>query len=56
VKNVSHERQILRNVFGAVIIDNIWRIRNNMIDTLIEGANIVRFIKAQRINWLGHVQ
>ena len=51
------ERQILRKIFGPVNIDNIWRTRNNMeIDKLIEGADIVRFIKAQRFKWLGHVQ
>ena len=51
------ERQILRKIFGPVNIDNIWRIRNNMeTDKLIEGADIVRFIKAQRIKWLGHIQ
>ena len=53
------ERHILRKIFGPVNIDNIRRIRNNMeilVDKLIEGAGIVRFIKAQRMKWLGHIQ
>ena len=51
------ERQILRKIFGPVNIDSIWRMQNNMeIDKLTEGADIVRFIKAQRIEWLGHIQ
>ena len=51
------ERQILRKIFGSVNIDNIWRIWNYMeIDKLTEGADIVRFIKAQRVKWLGHIQ
>jgi len=51
------ERQILRKIFSPVNIDNIWRIRNYMeTDKSIEGAHIVRFIKTQRIKWLGHIQ
>ena len=51
------ETRIIQSVFGPVNIDNIWRIRNNTeTDKLIEGADIVRFIKAQRIKWLGHIQ
>jgi hypothetical protein len=51
------ERQILRKIFGPVNIDNVWRIRNNMeSDNLIEAADIVRFIKAQRIKGLEHIQ
>jgi len=51
------ERQLLRKIYGPVNIDSTWRTRNKMeIDRIIEGADIVRFIKAQRIKWLGHVQ
>jgi hypothetical protein len=38
---------------------NIWRIRNNTnskLDHVISGVHIVRFIRAQRIKWLGRVQ
>ena len=50
-------KYVLRKIFGPVNIDDIWRIRNNMeIDKLKEGADIVRFIKAKRIKWLGHIQ
>ena len=44
------ERQMLRKICGHVNTDNIWRIGKNMeIDKLIEGADILRYIKAQRI-------
>jgi len=50
-------KRILRKIFGPVNIDNVWRTRNNMeTDKLIEGADIVRFITAQRVKWLGHIQ
>jgi hypothetical protein len=49
---------IFNTEFGKHInIDNIRGIRSNMeIYKLIKGADIVRFIKAQRIKWLGHIQ
>jgi ribosomal protein S28E/S33 len=51
------KRQILRKIFGPVNIDSVWKIRNNMgIDKLTEGADTVRYIKVQRIKWLGHIQ
>jgi hypothetical protein len=44
-------------ISGPVNIDNVWRIRNNVeIDNLTEVADIVTFIKSQRIKWLGHIQ
>jgi hypothetical protein len=34
-----------------------WRIRTNSeLDTLTGGVNIVRYIKAQRLRWFGHIQ
>jgi hypothetical protein len=52
------ERQILRKMSGPIQSGkDIWRIRNKTeLDHLISGADIVSFIKAHRIKWLGHVQ
>jgi CRISPR/Cas system CMR-associated protein Cmr3 (group 5 of RAMP superfamily) len=34
-----------------------WRIRNNEeIDNIIRKKDIVRFVKARRISWIGHVE
>lgn len=51
------ERKVLRKVYGPVRNeDDTYRIRyNHELEQLIEGRNIIRFIKAQRIRWLGHI-
>jgi hypothetical protein len=35
----------------------VWRIiYNEQLNTLLKGEDIVRFIKSQRIRWLGYVE
>jgi len=51
------ERKILRRIHGPVQEGDIWRIRNDKeLNKSIKGEDIVKFIKAQRIRWLGHVK
>ncbi|KAJ4438666.1 hypothetical protein ANN_14613 [Periplaneta americana] len=51
----SFERKIQRRIFVLVSDHQGWRIRsNNELLNLIEGQD-VKFIKAQRLRWLGHV-
>ena len=49
------ERKILRKIYIPVKEKELWRIRrNDELEAIIKGENIVRFIKSQRIRWLGH--
>jgi hypothetical protein len=51
------ERKILQKIYGLVKENELWRIRrNDESEDIIMGENIVRFIKSQRIRWLGHVE
>jgi hypothetical protein len=46
-----------RKIYGPVKDRDNWRIRTNSeLDTLTGGVNIVRYIKAQRLRWFGHIQ
>uniref|UniRef100_A0A1B6GU18 Endonuclease-reverse transcriptase n=1 Tax=Cuerna arida TaxID=1464854 RepID=A0A1B6GU18_9HEMI len=50
------ERRILRRLFGPLQENGEFRIRRNEeLDDLIEGQDIVRFVKSQRLRWLGHL-
>ena len=49
------ERKVLRKIHEPVVDKGVWRIRYNELCKLMAGEDIVRYIKAQRIQWLGHV-
>jgi len=51
------EKKILRRIWGLVQEGGIWRIRNNEeLNRSINREDTVKFIKSQRIRWLGHVK
>jgi hypothetical protein len=56
-KLLIFERKTLRKIYGPVKDQENWRIRTDSeLDTLTGGVNIVRYIKAQRLRWFGHIQ
>jgi len=56
-KLLVFERKILRRIFGPTKENQIWRVKTNEeLDKPIKHQNIINHIKAQRLNWFGHIQ
>jgi hypothetical protein len=50
------ERKIIR-IYGPVRQGMEWRTRNNEeIDNIVRKEDVVRFVKARRIGWIGQVE
>jgi len=51
------ERKILRKIFGPNNENGIWRIKTNQeLHEIIKRNNIINFIRAQRLSWLGYIE
>ena len=51
------ERKIFGRIYGPKYEDGEWKIRmNGELEELKNGENIVKWIKGQRISWLGHLE
>jgi hypothetical protein len=50
------ERKIFRRIYGPKYEDGEWKSETNQeLEELSKGENIVKWIKGQRISWLGHL-
>jgi len=51
------ERKIFRRIYGPKYENGDWKSRTNReLDEMSKGEIIVKWIKGQRINWLGHLE
>jgi hypothetical protein len=58
MQKLIFERKILRKIYGPTKESNgLWRIKTNEeLDDLIQQQNVIRFIKSQRLKWVGHME
>ena len=52
------ERKVVRRIYGGISADgSTWRRRTNAeIEELLLKEDIVRYVKSQRLRWIGHVE
>ena len=51
------ERKIFRRIYGPKYENGEWKSRTNReLEEMSKGENIVKWIKAQRISWLGYLE
>jgi len=50
-------RKIFRRIYGPKYENGEWKSRTNReLEEMSKGENIVKWIKGQRISWLGHLE
>jgi hypothetical protein len=51
------ERKILQRIYGSKNENGEWKSRTNLeLEEISKGENIVKWIKGQRLSWLGHLE
>jgi len=51
------ERKIFRRINGPIYQNREWKSRMNQeLEEMSKGENVVKWIKGQRISWLGHLE
>ena len=51
------ERKLCRRIYGPKHENGKWKSRTNQeLEEMSKGDNIVKWIKGQRISWLGHLE
>ena len=51
------ERKIFRRIYGTKYENGEWKSwTNRELEEMSKGENIVKWIKGQRISWLGHLE
>jgi len=54
---VARQLFVFRRICGPKYENGEWKSRTNRkVEQMIKGENIVKWIKGQRISWLGHLQ